>query len=147
MRVLPFCYCSRSRFYYYTSLAAILFFPFYTFQAAQYRKCRPPREFFHSLSYCITSIMDSLWTERWYHSSGMSAGFSVSASFAFIYLAALPTTHKDCVFGECPCHDVSWNVSQNAFSSRWHEAWVHRRFSTLAVFATSSRILTCKVTI
>lgn len=53
------------------------------------RKDGPPCPIIHSLLYCITPATDSLWTERSYHSSGMSAVFfSVRASFPFIYLAA-----------------------------------------------------------
>lgn len=39
------------------------------------RKDGPLCPIIHSLLYCITPATDSLWTERSYHSSGMSAVF------------------------------------------------------------------------
>lgn len=149
MRV-PFCYCCRSCPCYYCSLAALLF-PITPISPTQYRKDRPPCQIIHSLLYCITSIMDSLWTERSYHSSGMSAGFSVPASFAFIYLAAFFFNRKDCMFGECRYHDASRNVSQQRFSSRRQEAWALRRSLPCLYFQPQVRSQTpeqqsCKVT-
>lgn len=91
-------------------LAALLLSPPPSLTTVQ--KAGPPRELIHSLLYCISPTRDSLWTGRSYHSSGMSAGFSGPASFAFIYLAAFFCSHKDCVFGVRPYRDASRNVSQ-----------------------------------
>lgn len=50
------------------------------------RKDGPPCPIIHSLLYCITPATDSLWTERSYHSSGMSAVFFFSPRIISIYL-------------------------------------------------------------
>lgn len=103
------------------------------------RKDGPPCPIIHSLLYCITPATDSLWTERSYHSSGMSAVFfSVRASFPFIYLAAFFFTRNDCIFEDCPYRDASRNVSQQMVFFKTATGLGPKKISSLSVFSSSN---------
>lgn len=75
------------------------------FATAASPKDRPPCPIIHSLLDCITPTMDSLWTERSYHSSGMSA-VSVSPCIIFIYLPCNLFLYPESLYA-CPYRDAS----------------------------------------
>lgn len=146
MRVLPFHCRGKSCPCYYCSLTALLPFPLTPINQPSTERTDHPVRLFTLSSTCITPTMDSLWTKRSYHSSGMSARFFQSLHHLHLStLQPFSLPAKIVCLENCPYRDASRNVSQQGFSSRWREACAH---SCACIFnlKLDPKLLSCTVT-
>lgn len=141
MRVLPFCCCRRrSCPCYYCSLAALLLSPLSRPSAkpSTERTDHPVGLFTLSstvslLPWIVCGLKDRITRQE------CPLVFQSLHHLHLSTLQPISLPAKDCMFGECPYHDASQNVSQKEFSSRWQEAWAHRRFLPWLYFQPQAR--------